>query len=618
MSGSDIAGVSITYAAAFLLRFDFQVPVEYRALFFDTLPLLILVYVTVFGLFRLYLAMWSYVSVADLPRIGLALGTGAAAITIALYASRGWSASTRSVLLLQFIFMGLWMIGGRLAVRHLRKRRARNAMKAKENNERILIVGTPSQADIVIRAGRSGEFGKIVGLVTGEPVEGALTLHGVPLGGSVEEVGAVARKYNANIILILPPFTNRKEINKIIGNCVFAKQACKYRFIPSLADLASGQVKASAIRNVEIDDLLGREPVELDGNLIHQFIRGRKVMVTGAGGSIGSQICRQVARFNPSVLVLFDISEIALFTIENELRELFPDLNLVARVGDIRYEDQIAHAIDGAGGIHIIYHAAAYKHVYLMERNVPAAFQTNVLGTDKLARVAVEKEVGQFVMISSDKAVRPSSIMGATKRIAERVIQELSPNSTNFVSVRFGNVLDSSGSVISIFRKQIAGGGPVTVTSENVVRYFMSIPEAVDLVLMAGALGKRGDIMVLDMGEPVRIIDLARRMIELSGFVPGEDIPIEITGLRPGEKEYEEVMTRDENVVPSPVDRIWVMRKDGVAAKNAAVDLRRITRLIRENDAAGLRELARVLVPENHFKSEKEESSNPMVLAETR
>ena len=600
MTGSDIAGIAVTYAAALFLRFDFNVPPDARALFLQTLPLLILIYVSVFGLLRLYLAMWSYFSVGDLKRIALALGTSATVILATFSASGAWSASTCSILFLQFIFMGLWMVAGRLAVRHLRKRQDRKLSRGKVA-ERILIVGKPSQADILIRAGRSNRFGRFVGIVTDEPVKGALTLNGVPVCGAVDEVGEVARRTGANIILILPPFTGRREINAIIASCVFAKQACKYRFVPSLTDLASGQVTASAIRNVEIDDLLGREPVELDGKLIYDFIVGRKVMVTGAGGSIGSQICRQVARFNPSVLVLFDISELALFTIENELRELFPGLRIVARIGDIRYPGQIAGAIEGAGGIDVIYHAAAYKHVFLMERNVIAAFQTNVIGTANLARAAVEQGVERFVMISSDKAVRPSSIMGATKRIAERIIQELPPYHTKFVSVRFGNVLDSSGSVISIFRKQIAEGGPVTVTSENVVRYFMSIPEAVDLVLMAGATGNPGDIMVLDMGEPVRILDLAHRMIELSGFVPGEDIPIHFTGLRPGEKEYEEVMTDDENLVPSPIDRISVMRKCHLADLMGPVDLQKIAGLVAVNDFDGLRELAKSLIPEHQL-----------------
>jgi FlaA1/EpsC-like NDP-sugar epimerase len=368
-----------------------------------------------------------------------------------------------------------------------------------------------------------------------------------------------------------------------------------------MSDLASGHISASTVRDVDIEDLLGRGPARLDRTEVRRFVKGKKVMITGAGGSIGSELTRQVAGYEPAELVLFEASEFALYTIEQEMRALFPNLALHACAGDIRHPEEVHAAIDIAGGVDVVFHAAAYKHVPLMEVNVPACFRTNVLGTARLARAVVERGVDRFVMISSDKAVRPTSVMGATKRLAEKVICDIPAGGTTFVSVRFGNVLGSSGSVIPLFKRQIAAGGPVTVTSPEMRRFFMTIPEAVDLVLMAGTVGRNGEVMVLEMGESVRIVDLARRLIELSGLVPDRDIRIEFTGVRPGEKEYEEVMTDGEDVVRTAYEKIWVMKASSRATTVPPVDLGRIESLVTANDTAALLDLVPQLIPESRL-----------------
>jgi FlaA1/EpsC-like NDP-sugar epimerase len=354
----------------------------------------------------------------------------------------------------------------------------------------------------------------------------------------------------------------------------------------------------SHIKEVEIEDLLGRKPVKLDRTEVAQFVKGKNIMVTGAGGSIGSELCHQIVSYGPEKLVLFELSEYNLYEINRKLRSLYPDAKLINFIGDVRSEEDVAKAL-GENNIDVVYHAAAYKHVPLMEENPSMAFKTNVLGTACLAENCEKYKVKRIVMISSDKAVRPTSVMGASKRLAERVILERTSHSTEFVVVRFGNVLDSSGSVIPLFKQQIKDGGPVTVTSENMIRYFMSIPEAVDLVLQAGTIGNDRDIMVLEMGEQVRIYDMAKKLIELSGFIPGKDIEIKIIGMRPGEKEYEELLTDEEKVDRTPFDRIFVLRKDETSVP--PVDITRIKELLKSNDAEKLKALFLEWIPENKF-----------------
>ena len=446
------------------------------------------------------------------------------------------------------------------------------------------------------------DLGVIVGVWSEEENLPNTRIHGVRIyDNRSHDVAALAADLRPDSILLLPPYNRPRQINELMSKVAAAGISCSFRTIPSLGDFTSGHLAASSIRNVSIDDLLERGQVIFDRVDVRRFLKGKTVMITGAGGSIGSEISRQVASYEPQALVLFEQSEFGLYSIEHELQRKYPNLPLIAIAGDVRRAESIRRAFREAGRIDVIYHAAAYKHVPLMEKNVPACFHTNVIGTACLAREAVAAGVDRFVMISSDKAVRPTSIMGATKRLAERVINEMDAGSTTFVSVRFGNVLGSSGSVVPLFKNQIAAGGPVTVTTPDMRRFFMTIPEAVDLVLEAGTTGRHREIMVLEMGEEIRIADLARRLIELSGLIPDKDIRIEFTGLRPGEKEYEEIITADENVVKTAADKIYVMTKNLDAVKGAPVNLTEIDRLVQQGDSEELRRMAALCIPDNMF-----------------
>lgn len=595
-------GLVVTYWLAYLLRFDGHVPAGTRILFLDTIPLLLVVYLGVLASFRHFSGMWTYFSVDDLARMGLALvlATLAFAGLSAVVVSPIYKESVpRSVFVLEFLLMGLWMAGAKFAVRYLKQNSGLWFGGKSAGCERILIIGKAEDADLLIRAKRACGMGHIVGIVTSELSELGASLHGVRILGVVDQVAKIAQQRKADCILILPPFNRPRQINQIVAQCADQGLACTFRTIPSLVDLASGELTVSSIRQVSIEDLLSREQADFDRTEVRKFIKRKKVMITGAGGSIGSELSRQIAKYEPSLIVLFESSEYALYTIDRDLRLRHPNLQIIACAGDIRHPEEVDAAIRKAGGIDVIYHAAAYKHVPLMEENVCACFRTNVLGTARLVESAIRNRVDRFVMISSDKAVNPSSIMGATKRIAERIIGECGNMDTTFVSVRFGNVLGSSGSVIPLFKQQIAKGGPVTVTSPEVERYFMTIPEAVDLVLMAGTVGNHGDVMVLEMGESIKVVELARRLIELSGLVPGRDIEIKFVGLRPGEKEFEEVMTEDENVVKTPYERICVFRRSEGLQPAPAIDLKEVERCVVENDDVTLRTLASRYVPDN-------------------
>lgn len=595
-------GVYLTYLAAFLLRFDGDVPLRYQVAYWQTLPMLLVVALLVFALFDQYSGLWAYFTLDDLIKTAGAVTVAVLSTAFIVLAIRGWNFAgmPRSIFILETMLLGLWVGGGRLVIRYV-KRIRHGHTDTGQTSERILLMGKLSDADLLLRRIYGATFGKIVAIVSDEPGERASRFHGRKVYYSTpSRVGEVAKTVEAQCILLLPPFNRPSDINAIVKSCSDAGVTCAFRVIPSLYDLATGKVSASMIRNVALEDLMGRGKTAVDRTDLTRFLKGRNVMVTGAGGSIGSELCRQIAAYQPACLVLFESSEFALYQIHMELSGRLPDVKLLAYAGDIRHPEEVSDAIDRAGGVDVIYHAAAYKHVPLMEINIAAAFRTNVLGTIRTARVARAKGVDRFVMISSDKAVRPTSIMGATKRLAEKALAHEAGGKTTFVSVRFGNVLESSGSVVPLFKKQIAAGGPVTVTTPNVRRFFMAVSEAVDLVLLAGTVGKNGDVMVLDMGEPVRVADLARRLIELSGFAPERDIKIEYIGLRPGEKEYEEVMTADENIIPTPHEGVRVMRRDGSAPEDA-LDVGLIESLVVSNNAKGLTDYAKQRVPENQL-----------------
>jgi FlaA1/EpsC-like NDP-sugar epimerase len=456
----------------------------------------------------------------------------------------------------------LLMGGSRFAYRMWREHRLYSLTKAM--GEPVLVIGAGDAGVRLIRElWRSREW-RVVGLLDDDETKTGSLVHNTKVLGRVAELKDWAPRFSVSKAIIALPSTNHEVRRRVAQIC--AQAGVKALTVPSYDDLISGRLALGRIRQLELDDLLGRDPVVLDSAGLHDWLGGQVVMVTGAGGSIGSELCRQIARFGPVKLVLFELSEFALYKVEQDLQAAFPDLELLGLVGDVKNAARVREVI-GDHAPAVIFHAAAYKHVPMMEvNNGFEAVRNNVLGTLTLARAAAAAGVPKFVLVSTDKAVNPVSIMGASKRLAEMICQSLQEASTRFVVVRFGNVLGSAGSVVDRFREQIARGGPVTVTHPEMIRYFMSIPEAAQLVLQAGLIGQSGQILVLDMGEPVKIIDLARDLIGLSG-ASTDEIKISITGLRPGEKLYEELLADDETTIPTPNPKLRIAK-----ARSAAPD----------------------------------------------
>jgi FlaA1/EpsC-like NDP-sugar epimerase len=422
----------------------------------------------------------------------------------------------------------------------------------------VVVLGAGDAAEVLIRDLAVKPEWQIVGVLDDDTTKQGRRIHGVPVLGKLADLPRVAGEHDITHAVVAMPSVTHQVRRQAVH--VAAQAGLKVMTVPSLDDIASGKVEVSQLRRIELDDLLGRDPVVLDSAGLSAFLSGKTVLVTGAGGSIGSELCRQIARFNPACLVLLELSEFALYQIEQEFRKTHPSLPIVCAMGDTRNVRRVDWLLREYRP-HVVFHAAAYKHVPLMEEvNTWEAIQNNVLGTHVIASASARHGVGTFVLISTDKAVNPTNVMGASKRLAEMVCQALQTDThTRFAMVRFGNVLGSAGSVIPKFRQQIAEGGPVTVTHPDITRFFMSIPEAAQLVVQAGAMGQGGEIFVLDMGEPVRIVDLARDLIRLSGLAEN-DIKIAFTGLRPGEKLYEEVLADGEHTLATPHPKLRIAR----------------------------------------------------------
>ena len=423
-----------------------------------------------------------------------------------------------------------------------------------------MVIGAGEAANVIIKEILNSHFSTMVirCIIDDDQNKWGRYIQGIKVVGGRERIIECADLYNIDEIIIAMPSISRKNLKDILSIC--KETHCKLRSLPGMYQLVNGEVNVSKLRDVEVEDLLGREPVEVDIDSIIGYVSGKVVMVTGGGGSIGSELCRQVAAHKPRQLVILDIYENSVYDVQQELKRKYPDLNLVVLIASVRNTNRL-NSIFSQYHPDIVYHAAAHKHVPLMEASPCEAIKNNVFGTWKTATAAAMNGTERFVMISTDKAVNPTNIMGASKRICEMIIQTFNKHyETNFVAVRFGNVLGSNGSVIPLFKKQIAEGGPVTVTDPNIIRYFMTIPEAVSLVLQAGAYAKGGEIFVLDMGEPVKILDLAENLIKLSGYKVGEDIKIEFTGLRPGEKLYEEMLMSEEGMKDTANKQIHIGR----------------------------------------------------------
>ncbi|MBI2295923.1 MAG: polysaccharide biosynthesis protein [Betaproteobacteria bacterium] len=550
----DVAAAAVAWLAAFWLRFNFEVPESFVVLAVQTLAWVVPVSAALFLAFGLYRGIWRYASLPDLQRILAAVGVGAVAVPTVFLMLQ--TAVPRSVLIISPILLAGIMCGSRLAYRAWKEHRL--DVLAGAQQEPVFVLGAAEAAvNLIKELARSPQW-RVVGVFDDDPAKIGRQLLGVTVFGRLADAPAWASRQSVSQAIIAMPEASHTVRRRAVGIC--REGGLKVMTVPSFDDLVSGRVTVSQLRHVELDDLLGRDPVSLDTTGLREWLRGRVVMVTGAGGSIGAELCRQIARFSPRQLVLFELNEFALYSIEQEFTALNPGIPVACAIGDVKDPVRVQELL-AQYRPSVVFHAAAYKHVPLMENdNAWQAVLNNVAGTQVLARAAIAQGVEKFVFISTDKAVNPSSVMGASKRLAEMVCQALQePSGTRFVMVRFGNVLGSTGSVIPKFREQIAAGGPVTVTNPEVTRYFMSIPEAVQLVLQAGLMGRGGEIFLLDMGDPVRIAELARDLIRLSGFTE-EDIKIVYTGLRPGEKLYEEPLAADENTLPTPHPKVKIAK----------------------------------------------------------
>ena len=538
---------------AFLLRFDLSFPpIEVTHLVY-ALSVWIAVKTIVFRIAQLDQGWWRFVSLADLPRlaIGNLVGSFVGTVTILWLAPRGFP---RSVYVLDLLVCSLLTVGVRLAVRILFEV---SKFHASADKKRTLIYGTGEAGMSLlaeIRHNSSLPY-QVVGFIDDNPKKAELVVHGVKVLGDGERLAATVRKHRVDTVLIAIPSASGEQMARILRRCQEA--GVSYKTVPGFGEIIKTNNLSKQIRDVAVEDLLGRKPARLDEKEISRKLEGKVVLVTGAGGSIGSELCRQIARFRPKTIVGYEISENALFHLDLEMKEHFPGVPFHPEIGSVQKPERLAEVLERYHPS-ILYHAAAYKHVPMMEAHMFEALENNVFGTYKTALTAAQHGLEDFVMISTDKAVRPTSIMGVTKRLAELAVNSLQNGGTRFVSVRFGNVLGSNGSVIPLFKKQIAAGGPVTVTHPEMQRYFMTIPEASQLVLQASTIGEGGEIFVLDMGEPVKIVDLARNLILLSGLRPDEDIRIEFTGIRPGEKLYEELHTFEESTLPTRHEKVKI------------------------------------------------------------
>ena len=548
--GHDLAAAGVAWSAAFWLRFNLDIPGEYSALMVGLLPSVMAIHGVAFWLLGLYRGLWRYASLPDLRRIVIAVAISALAVPAAFAFLRIGIEVPRSVYLLTPLLLVVLMGGSRLAYRAWREGQFKGIF-AKPGATPVLVLGAGAAAAALLKDFAARRDLRVLGLLDDAPDKQGGEILGVKILGTLDEVAVFAARLGvAQAIIAMPGASHRARL-RALEQCKAAGLSVR------AADIVSGKV---SLRAIELDDLLGRDPVELDEAGLSGFLHGKTVLVTGAGGSIGAELCRQIARFAPSRIVLFDHSEFALYSIHQEFRDQLPGVEVAALIGDAKDERRVAEALSRHRP-DVVFHAAAYKHVPLMEElNCFEAVANNVLSTVVVARAAQRAGASKFVLVSTDKAVNPANVMGASKRLAELACQALQAGSgTEFVVVRFGNVLGSAGSVVPRFREQIARGGPVTVTHAEIERYFMTIPEASQLVLQASMMGRRGEIYVLDMGEPVRIAELARQMIELSGL--GEsDIRIKLTGLRPGEKLSEEPLADAEKTLPTPHPKLRIAR----------------------------------------------------------
>ena len=579
--------------------------IEFIENIFQYLPVNLILTVIVFAVFRLYQGIWKYASASDLVNIILACLVSAVTQTVGM--TLMGLRFPRSYPFMYFAVLTAGISIFRFTYRIFAYFRQKQQGLIKEGKTNTMIVGAGEAGNTLLKELQNSKFVEqnVCCLVDDDPGKIGKYLRGVLVAGNRKDICRLAEEYHIDEIMIAIPSASHAEIQELLDIC--SQTSCKLKVLPGIYQLVNGEVSVSKLRNVEIEDLLGREPIDTQVESIMGYVSGKVVLVTGGGGSIGSELCRQIARHEPKQLVIFDIYENNAYDIQQELKRDYPELNLVVLIGSVRN----THRINGVFEKYhpqIVYHAAAHKHVPLMEDSPNEAIKNNVMGTYKTAQAADKYGVSRFVLISTDKAVNPTNIMGASKRLCEMVIQMMNNRSkTEFVAVRFGNVLGSNGSVIPLFKKQIEEGGPVTVTHPDIIRYFMTIPEAVSLVLQAGARAKGGEIFVLDMGKPVKILDLALNLIRLSGLKPYEDIDIVFTGLRPGEKLYEELLMDEEGLQSTDNKLIHIGKPIDFDEELFIHQLEELDELSRM-DSPKIKEKVMEVVPTYHMKKNGKEA----------
>ncbi|MGI5912506.1 MAG: polysaccharide biosynthesis protein [Syntrophomonadaceae bacterium] len=590
--------VTASVYLALLLRFDGQIQAPFDQSFISLIPWFSIISLVNLYFFRIYHRMWQYASLGELYSIIKAVSTSMLIVVVLIY-TVPLATLPRSVYILSWGLM-IGLIGGsRLGWRILRDYIIKDISSVAKPT---LIIGAGDAGALVARELKNNQGLNLqaVGFIDDSIYKQNLSLYGIPVLGNRNNIPQVVENYGIEELIIAMPSASGRVIRELIAIC--QSTPAKLRIFQGAGDLLR---RGSKIRNIELEDLLRREPVQLNLQEIAAYLTGKTVLVSGAGGSIGSELCRQICSFKPSCLVILDYSENNLFDIDNELREAFPDIHIETELADIKDRTRLQLVFTRIQP-QVVFHAAAYKHVPMMEKHPAEAIKNNILGTRNIADIADKFGTETFILISTDKAVNPTSVMGATKRIAEMLIQDLNQNSkTSFAAVRFGNVLGSRGSVIPTFERQIKKGGPVTVTHPDMTRYFMTIPEAAQLVIEAGAMAKGGEIFVLDMGEPVKIVDLAKDLIRLHGYQPDKDIKIEFTGIRPGEKLYEELFSAREQMAATKHERIYISSKEQDLHFNSVENIDTLfTRNIFINSSETVELISRIL-PE-YYSAKKE------------
>ncbi|AFA48863.1 polysaccharide biosynthesis protein [Acetobacterium woodii] len=608
---TDILLVNIAFLLALLLHYEGHIPIAIRTIYLNSFIILTIGKILIYRYFELYSSLWSYASVDEFMKILIAgfVTNVFSTVYLILMGAQLFFGVYITAMILEVGFIG----GVRFSYRLLRNLKNKNLFNKQEHEKKILIIGSGSTATLIATEIRNhaSNYGQVIGFIDDDENKLNKSISGVKVLGNYHDIYGIVYKYHINEIIIAVPTAGPYTVRMVIAEC--KRTDAKVRIMPGIREVIDGQVSLNKIRGVEIEDLLGRDSVNLHVTEVISYIENKTILVTGGGGSIGSELCRQLAKFNPKKLVILDNYENNAYEIQNELiKEYGTKLNLEIIIASVRDRYNI-FTIIGSLRPDVIFHAAAHKHVPLMEHSPREAIKNNAFGTRNVAEAAHEYDVERFVLISTDKAVNPTNIMGASKRICEMIIQGLAKKSkTKFTAVRFGNVLDSNGSVVPLFKKQIKEGGPVTVTHKDIIRYFMTIPEAAQLVIQSGAIAKGGEIFILDMGEPVKIYDLAVDLIKLSGLKLDEDIKIEITGLRPGEKLYEELLMDEEGLTDTKFEKIHIGKPIDIDYTELKKSLDELSQIVKLEDTNQLINTVKRIVPtyRNNTEVNKEKELN--------